>query len=47
MGGKLLVGIFGGDTIFDILEPPAFNNYSIHWLFEAHFCLRFVFVITR
>ena len=47
VGGKLLAGIFGGNTIFDILEPPALNNYSIRWLFEAHFCLSFVFVITR
>ena len=28
-------GIFGGNAIFDILEPPAFKEYSIHWVLEA------------
>ena len=37
-GGKVwwknVVGIFGGNDIFDILEPPAFQKYKIHWVLE-------------
>ena len=40
--------VFGGNAIFDILEPPAFQTYSIRWVFEECFsclciCLHFVF----
>ena len=35
LGDKNVVGIFGGNAIFDILEPPAFQKYSIHWVLEA------------
>ena len=28
-------GIFGGNAILIILEPPAFKEYSIHWVLEA------------
>ena len=31
---KNVVGIFGGNAIFDILEPPAFQKYKIHWVLE-------------
>ena len=27
-----------GNVIFDILEPPAFQKYSICWVFQAFFC---------
>ena len=33
-GDKNVVGIFGGNAIFDILEPPAFQKYKIHWVLE-------------
>ena len=51
MGGKFVENFrrkfFGGNAIFDILEPPAFQTYSIHWVFEECFsclCLRLHFV---
>ena len=52
--GKFLVEFFGGNAIFDIIEPPAFQKYSIHCVLEALciclcLCLGvffFVFVIS-
>ena len=29
--GKCLVENLGESAIFDILEPPAFKQFSIHW----------------
>ena len=31
LGGKCLVENLGESAIFDILEPPAFKQFSIHW----------------
>ena len=30
-----------GNVIFDTLEPPAFQKYSICWVFRAFFCSTF------
>ena len=38
--GKVLVDIFGGNAVLDILKRPAFKKYSIYWVFEAFYiCL--------
>ena len=34
-GGKFLLEIFGGNAIFDILEPPTFQKYIRHRVLEA------------
>ena len=33
-----------GNVIFDILEPPAFQKYSICWVFRAFFCSTFFYM---
>ena len=35
------MGLTHGNVIFDILEPSAFQKYSICWVFEAFFCSTF------
>ena len=32
------MGLTDGNVIFDILEAPAFQKYSICWVFQAFFC---------
>ena len=32
--GKMLWEFFWGNAIFDILKPPAFQKYKIHWVLE-------------
>ena len=33
-----------GNVIFDILEPSAFQKYSICWVFQAFFCSTFFYM---
>ena len=33
-----------GNVIFDILEPSAFQKYSICWVFRAFFCSTFFYM---
>ena len=38
------MGLTRGNVIFDILEPPAFQKYSICWVFQAFFCSTFFYM---
>ena len=42
--GPSLMGLTHGNVIFDILEPPAFQKYSICWVFQAFFCSTFFYM---
>ena len=36
-----------GNVIFDILELPAFQKYSICWVFQTFFCSTFLHVFCN
>ena len=36
------MGLTHGNVIFYIIEPPAFQKYSICWVFQAFFCSTFL-----
>ena len=38
------MGLTHGNVIFDILEPSAFQEYSICWVFQAFFCSTFFYM---
>ena len=42
--GPSWMGLTHGNVIFDILEPSAFQKYSICWVFRAFFCSTFVYM---
>ena len=41
------MGLTHGNVIFDILEPSAFQKYSIGWVFQAFFCSIFLHVFCN
>ena len=42
--GPSWMGLTHGNVIFDILEPSAFQKYSICWVFQAFFCSTFFYM---
>ena len=42
--GPSWMGLTHGNVIFDILEPSAFQKYSICWVFRAFFCSTFFYM---
>ena len=45
--GTSWIGLTHGNVIFDILETPAFQKYSICWVFQAFFYSFFVDVFCN
>ena len=47
LNGKCNVNVMyltHGNVIFDILEPSAFQRYSICWVFQAFYCSTFFYM---